>query len=301
MTDTDWAPLQAAVRDIGGTAERVADGLSVAAQAGLSATIRVLPPPPAAGALVPRAVLRVDCAVPRARLPGLAADGAAAAAAPLLNRHAAAAAVLADGGALRLVARATLYDGDEAFLPHHHMLVAYAAVWGGVSAIGGAQRLATGRAPNAEGASAWLPETFQAARAQLPSALAVTLDPPTPHALTGNVEAAGGAARIAVRADTIHPLHGPGLAARLTLPLRLAEATHAVTACAMLNALEAEAVDGPPHYGAWFPDQAGHLAYGFFLPNGVPLPIVPALYGWLAMRAPVAAALLMRQPPAAPG
>jgi hypothetical protein len=297
MTEAEWGLLAEAVRGIGGQAKRSAKGLAIEARADLSATIRTAKPP-ANPALPVRTVLRAESTLPAARLPGLAQQGAAASTAPLLNRNAGAAAALPDGAGLRFVARATLYAGDEAFDPIHRTLLAYAAVWGAATAVGAAERQARGQKPVGEGTSAWTPEEFQQARAELPLHLAATLDPATPHAVTGAIALPGGTARIEVRADLTHPQHGPGLFAVLALPLRFPNEDALTATCAVLNTLEAEPLDGPPHYGAWCPGPDGRAAYGFFLPNGVKLNIIAALYGWMAVRAPLMAGAVTAAPAA---
>jgi hypothetical protein len=291
MTEAEWGLLADAVRAIGGQARRSAKGLAIEGRAGLAAIIRTAKAPPGA-ALPIRTVLRAECTLPAARLPGLAQPGAAATIAPMLNRNAGGASALPDGTGLRFVARATLYAGDEAFDPIHRTLLAYAAVWGAATAVGAAERQARGQAPVGEGTSAWTPDEFQQARGALPPHLAATLDPATPHAITGAIALPGGQARIEVRADMTHPQHGPGLFALLALPVRFATDEAVAQACAVLNTLEAEPLDGPPHYGAWCPQADGRAAYVFFLPNGVKLAIIAALYGWMAVRAPLMAAAL---------
>lgn len=299
MSVVDWDTLVAAARNIGRDPARTDDGLRFTSEGGFDASIFAVPPPPAAAELDPVAVLVAETPVPAGRVPGLAQPGASRRAAPALNRFAGAAAALPDGPGLRFVARVTLYRGDEAFFSNHALLLAYAAAWGPTTALGGAERAAIGRPPNVSGASAWTAEQFAEARASLPAARAALLDPPTPHALTANVPLGERRqpARVELRADIAHPLHGPGLFASLVMPFRFRDELALAETISMLNAVEAEPMDAPPHFGAWAPDPGGRAAYVFFLPNGIPLPIIPALFGWFVMRAPLAAAALSATAP----
>ena len=295
----DWDALAEAVGKFGRPPARTPEGLRVLSEGGFDAVVMNLPPPPPAAELEPVAVLMAETLVPAARVPGLAQPGAALRAAPALNRFAGAAAALPDSDGLRFVARATLYRGDEAFFPMHAALIAYAATWGPTTALAGAERLALRRPPNAAGASAWTPDDFAEARARLPAARAALLDPPSPHALTADVPIGEGRqpARVEVRGDMAHPLHGPGLFASLVMPFRFRDEVALVTTVSQLNAVEAEPLDGPPHYGAWSPDPGGRAAYGFFLPNGVKLPIIASLFSWMCLRAPLAAVALTSASP----
>jgi hypothetical protein len=294
MSFSSWDEIAAAVTALGGAPTRADFGLAIEAEGGFRATVRALAPPEAATAFRPLSVLRAECVVPRARVAGLAEAGAAARAAPALNRHAGATAAMADdAGNLRFTARVTLYDGDEAFRPIHSVLIAYAAVWGATTALAGAERVARRIAPNLSGASLWTPDEFEEARGQLPVHLQPMLDPPSPHVLAGSVPLAGGApARIAVRADVQHPLHGPGLFALLELPVRFPDVSALAATLAALNTTEAQPIDGPPHFGAWAPAAEARIAYTCFLPNGVRVPVIAALFDWFARRAVIAAGVL---------
>lgn len=302
MTAIDWEGLAEAVNAIGGAAMRTEGGLAVRSEGRFQGQIRARPAPKAEGGLTPVAVLVAETAVPAARVPGLAAAGASRRAAPALNRCAGAAAAMPDGGDLRFAARVTLFADDEDSWALHRTLLAYAAVWGATTALAGAERLATGRPPNATGASAWTAEDLAEARAALPAHLATMLDPPSPHAITANVPLGQHRppARLEVRADMAHPLHGPGLFASVGLPIRFRDEAALADTLAALNALEAEPIDAPPHYGAWAPDPAGRAAYVFFLPNGVKLPLAQNLVGWFALRARLAAAALSGGAPTTP-
>jgi hypothetical protein len=294
MSGIDWAELSAAARQFGRDPTRSDEGLRLRGEGGFDGLITALPAPAAAGELEPTAVLISESLVPAGRVPGLAQPGASRRAAPALNRFAGAASAIPDGNGLRFTARATLYRGDEAFFPVHALLLAYAAVWGPTTALAGAERASTGRPPNAGGASGWTPDDFAAARARLPAAREALLDPPTPHALTANVPLGGARqpARVEIRADVSHPLHGPGLFASLVMPFRFRDELALAATLSQLNAVETEPLDAPPHYGAWAPDPGGRAAYVFFLPNGVRLPIIATLLGWMSLRAPLAAVAL---------
>jgi hypothetical protein len=299
MSAIDWDELAGAVRNFRREPVRTDDEIRFRGEGGFDATLFALPAPPAAAELEPVGILIAETLVPAGRVPGLAQPGAARRAAPALNRFAGAASALPDGDGLRFVARATLYRGDEAFFPMHAALLAYAATWGPTTALAGAERVALGRPPNAVGASAWTPEHFAEARARLPASRAGLLDPASPHALTANVPLGEGRqpARVEIRADLAHPLHGPGLFANVVMPFRFRDELALAETISMLNAVEAEPLDGPPHYGAWAPDPGGRAAYVFFLPNGVPLPIIAALFGWMTLRAPLAAVALSATAP----
>lgn len=295
----DWDELARAIGQFGRAPVRTAEGLRVESEGGFDAVVMNLPAPAAASELEPVGVLVAETLVPAARVPGLAEPGASRRAAPALNRFAGAAAALPDGNGLRFVARATLYRGDEAFFPMHAALLAYAATWGPTTALAGAERLAIGRPPNATGASAWTPDDFAEARTRLPAARAALLDPPSPHALTADIPIgeARPPARVEVRGDMMHPLHGPGLFANLVMPFRFRDEAALVATVSQLNAVEAEPLDGPPHYGAWAAGPGGRAAYAFFLPNGVKLPVIALLFGWMSIRAPLAAAALTASSP----
>lgn len=295
MTGIDWAGLAAAVRGIGGEVLRDADPVMYRAEGGFRGTIRALPPPAPAAGLTPIVVLRAETLVPAASFAGLPpvariAEGC--------NRLAGMAAARVEKGGLAFHARATLFAGDESFWPTHAQLLAYAGVWGASTALVGMQRLARGAAPNHVGASAWTPDDFDAARGILPGRLAALLDPPSPHVLAASVPLPGRAnpARLEVRADVPHPLHGKGLMAHLALPVLFPTEAALLDALGALNRLEAEPIDAPPHYGAWAAAGEGRLAYACFLPNGVKLPVLPLLVGWLAARAPIAAGVLGQAP-----
>jgi hypothetical protein len=300
MSAIDWPELIAAIEKFGREPVRTDEGLRLRGEGGFEALISYLPAPRQAAELEPIGVLLAESLVPAARVPGLAEPGASRRAAPALNRFAGGASAIPDGDGLRFAARATLYRGDEAFFPVHALMLAYAAIWGPTTALAGAERMAIGRPPNATGASAWTPDDFSEARARLPPARAALLDPPSPHALTANVPLGGARqpARVEIRADIAHPLHGPGLFASVVMPIRFRDEVALATAISQLNAVETEPLDAPPHYGAWAPAPGGRAAYVFFLPNAVRLPIIAALFGWMSLRAPLAAAALSA---AAPG
>lgn len=291
MMRIDWDSLAEAVNAIGGAATRAEGGLAVRTEGKFQGHIRTLPAPKGGGGLRPVAVLLAETTVPASRVPGLSQEGASARAAPALNRFAGAAAAMPEGKGLRFAARVTLFDGDEDAWPLHAGLLAYAVVWGATTALAGAERMASGRPPNGSGASAFTPDDLAAARAVLPAHLVALLDPPSPHAITANVPLGENRppARLEVRADMTHPLHGPGLFATLALPIRFRDEAALADALLALNAMEAEPIDAPPHYGAWAPDPAGRAAYVFFLPNGVHLAVAQNLVGWLALRARLAA------------
>lgn len=299
MSVPGWDALAEAVRGFGFDPARRGEALSVQGAGGFRGGIQALPAPPAAGRLRPLGVLVAQSRLPAARIPGLSEPDGMVRACAALNRFAGSAAAGPDPQGLRFVARATLYEGDEAFATTHATLLAYAATWSAQTAHGGAERAALGRAPVAEGASAWTPEDFAAARAVLPAHLAALADPPSPHVLSASVPLGGDrpAARVEVRADVAHPLHGPGLFALLRLPVRFRDPAALGQALMALNALEAEPIDAPPHYGAWSADEAERASYSFFLPNGVKLPLIQLLYGWFVLRAPLAAAALSGAPP----
>lgn len=294
MSGIDWGALAEAVRAIGGAAVRGEGGLSLRTEGGFEGTIRSLPAPAAAAALRPVGVLLAESIVPAGRLAALGGQRADAATAAALNRFAGAAAAMADGGDLRFTARVTLYEGDAAAWPLHARLLAYAAVWGPTTALAGAQRLARQRPPNDTGASAWTGDDLAQARAVLPKHLVAILDPPSADAITANVPLGADRppARLEVRTDVVHPLHGPGLFANLILPIQFRDAAALGETLAALNALEAEPIDAPPHYGAWGPGPAARAGYAFFLPNGVKLPVIQNLVGWFALRARLAAGVL---------
>lgn len=291
MGAIDWPGLEAAVRGIGGEVLRAADPLMFRANGGFRGSIRALPPPAPAADLTPIAVLRVETLVPAsafANAPSIArvAQGC--------NRLAGMAAARAQKGGLAFHARVTLFDGDDAFWPVHAQLLAYAGVWGPATALQGMRRLTDNAAADHVGASAWTPDDFEAARAALPAHLAALLDPPSPHVLAATVPLPGRAnpARLEVRADVSHPLHGKGLMAHLALPVQFPTEAVLLDALALLNGFEAEPIDAPPHYGAWAAASEGRVAYSCFLPSGVKLPVAQLLVGWLAARAPIAAAML---------
>lgn len=291
MTAIDWAGLAAAVRGIGGEVLRAADPVMYRAEGGFRGSIRALPPPAPAAELMPIAVLRAETLVPAAAFANAPpverlAQGC--------NRLAGMAAARAQKGGLAFHARATLFAGDEAFWPTHAQLLAYAGVWGPATALQGMRRLTEDAAPDHVGASAWTPEDLDAARNSLPAHLAALLDPPSPHVLAATVPLPGrpNRARLEVRADVSHPLHGKGLMAHLALPVQFPTEPALRHALALLNAFEAEPIDAPPHYGAWAAAAEGRVAYSCFLPSGVKLPVVQLLAGWLAARAPIAAAML---------
>lgn len=291
MTAIDWAGLAAAVRGIGGEVLRDADPVMYRAEGGFRGSIRALPPPAPAAELMPIAVLRAETLVPAAAFAGLPP---VARIAQGCNRLAGMAAARVEKGGLAFHARVTLFAGDQAFWPTHAQLLAYAAVWGASTALVGMQRAAQGAAPNHAGASAWTPDDFEGARMVLPARLAALLDPPSPHVLAATVPLPGRAnpARLEVRADVSHPLHGKGLLAHLALPVQFPTEPALLDALALLNGFEAEPIDAPPHYGAWAAAAEGRLAYSCFLPSGVKLPVLPLLVGWLAARAPIAAGAL---------
>lgn len=300
MSLPSWDLLADSVRGFGFDPSRRGEALSVDGAGGFKGGIRALPAPQAAAGLRPVGVLVAQSRLPGARIPGLAEPGGLVRACAALNRFAGAAAAGPDPQGLRFLARATLYAGDEAFATTHATLLAYAATWGAQTAYGGAERAALSRAPVAEGASAWTPEDFSAARAVLPAHLAALADPPSPHVLSAAVPLgeARPDARVEVRADVAHPLHGPGLFAKLTLPVRFRDQAALGQALLALNALEAEPIDAPPHYGAWAADEADRACYTCFLPNGVKLPVIQLLFGWFVVRAPLAAGALSASPPA---
>jgi hypothetical protein len=299
MSGIDWAELIAAAQKFGREPTRTDEGLRIRGEGGFDALVSNLPAPPRAAELEPIGVLQAESLVPAGRVPGLVQPGASRRAAPALNRFAGAPSAMPDGDGLRFTARVTLYRGDEAFFPVHALMLAYAAIWGPTTALAGAERSATGRPPNASGASAWTPDDFAEARARLPPARAALLDAPTPHALTATVPLGAGrqSARVEIRADVSHPVHGPGLFASLVMPFRFRDELALAATISELNAVETEPLDAPPHYGAWAPDPGGRAAYVFFLPNGVRLPIIGTLFGWMTLRAPLAAAALSATAP----
>ncbi len=217
----------------------------------------------------PFAAVRVRTVLGDELAASLAAPGQLSA----LNAFAALGALTAGDEGLYVGSRLTVYTHENAWTVHLPLLIA--AVLHGAPAPLGALAHALGHGGADGEPSAWGAADFASvARVLAPVCFCnaggrgftaeFALERGQAAAVTGE----RATALWQLRADQPHPAAGGGLLCLLELPHRFRDAAALEAAADRLNALEMEARDLPPHFGAWCRSQySGLLAYVSFLPN----------------------------------
>ncbi|GAB4040363.1 MAG: hypothetical protein Fur0014_10820 [Rubrivivax sp.] len=217
------------------------------------------------------------------------------------NGFAALGALYADGSAVRVGSRLTIYEAEDAWAALHLPLLLFATICGS-EAIAGALRRTLAQQETRGGVSHWGEHDFEHAGRMLSRLCACTHDGgglTAEFALRdGAVSAAAGDRQTALfqlMADQPHPELGGGLFCLLQMPHRVGNEDRLHRICAQLNAMEMAPHDLPPHFGAWCPGRLGdNPAYVSFLPNALHAVAGIALNVaiWAMHRAQWAAAML---------
>lgn len=241
--------------------------------------VEVLPPDPRPAGPDPiRAVVRVLTTLP-ALLSSQVNLGTAAGAA-MFNGFASLGAVTAPEHRLIVGSRLTIHDGEEAawaslYLPLLAFAVVGAAsgVLGGLGGLGGAFTQRSSGASGSEWTDSDLGELQRhlsricrcsAGSGELSAWFGVT---------DGEVsDAAGDRAEASfwMSTEEAHPQLGGGLLCLMYLPQEIADIARLQQICELLNTRELDALDQPPHFGAWWPGPGSdRIVYISFLPNAL--------------------------------
>lgn len=207
-----------------------------------------------------RAVVRVIAELP-ASAQSLFAGGKAEAIAGY-NRMASLGALTRDAGRVYVGSRLTILEGEGSWRELHLPLLLMTVIGGTESILGAIARSMSGQGGRG-GKCEWTSQELSALAREMSSLFACRAD-------SSGVVADFGqdTGRLELRADQAHPEFGGGLLSLLSLPNRFPSAQRAYEACAVLNSLEMQARDVPPHFGAWCSGQSDHtIAYVSFLPN----------------------------------
>lgn len=173
-------------------------------------------------------------------------------------------------------ARLTVYEGEGAWPTLQLPLLAFSVIGATDAILGGMRRQFGNEAPR-DGISDWTEQDMQEVLDCLASRCACTgggLGITAEFGLSdGEASAARGdhgTALFQMMADQPHPEVGGGLFCLLQMPHRVNDHSELRRLCLQMNAKEMEAVDLPPHFGAWCPGQIGdNLAYVAFYPNAL--------------------------------
>jgi len=217
-----------------------------------------------------QAVVRIRTELPKAiqgifRAPEMTAD---------LNALSSLGSLCWDRGKVFVGARLTMYEGEEAWPTLQLPLLAFSVISGTDAILGGMRRQFSNEAPR-NGASDWTEQDMQEVLDCLASHCVCTgggLGVTAEFGLSGGnasaVRGDQGTALFQMMADQPHPEVGGGLFCLLQMPHRVTDERELRRLCLQMNALEMEAADLPPHFGAWCPGRLGNnLAYVAFYPN----------------------------------
>jgi hypothetical protein len=278
---TDQNPLGVPLGDLAlmlstGTIKTSFDGNALLAKHDHYTTrVEVVPAAPGATKDEPiKAVVQVTTELPapiQRMMKGREIESAAA-----FNPMAALGALTFDKSRIYIGSRLTIFEREDAWRQLYLPLLLFTII-GGTEGILGAMRRTFGGEPPREGDSEWDEDEFESLEEMMSrfcvcssGGLGFTAEFALQQGATSAAAGHHNTALLQLRADQPHPELGGGLFVLLQLPHRLPGTRDVQEMCARLNALEMEAVDLPPHFGAWCPGGLKtNLAYVSFLPNAL--------------------------------
>ncbi len=253
------------------------EGATLIADHGTYTTrVEVSPPAPeATGPDAIRAVVRVLTTLPDA----LASQGnlATPAGTAMLNSFASLGAVTLSGKKLVVSSRLTIFEREQhAWTPLHLPLLLFTLLSSAEAVLGGLRR-AFGQQGNRPGRSEWTDADLTQAQRMLEQVSVCTGGRgglTAEFALTDGAVSAGAGHRATalfqLSSEEAHPELGAGLFCVMHMPHTIADEARLQQICARLNQRELDALDQPPHFGAWCPGRIGSgPAYVSFLPNAL--------------------------------
>lgn len=219
-----------------------------------------------------RAVVRVVAELPdkvAALMNGREVDSASA-----FNAFASLGALYEQAGNMLLGSRLTIYEQENAWSTLHLPLLLFTVIGGAEAQLGGIRQTFGQQSPKG-GASKWSSRDMDQVKQYLSQLCVCTTGGNGLTAEFGlksdSVSAAAGDSDTALyqlMSDQPHPEFGGGLFCLLQMPHRIESEDRLKVICNQLNVMEMEALDLPPHFGAWCPGRLGNNpAYVTFLPN----------------------------------
>jgi len=251
------------------------DGALVASHQHYATRIDVVPPESRDSPNGPiRAVVRIVTELPAPMQ--VIFKGREASALSGFNAFSALGALYSEGGTVRVGSRLTIYEAENAWASLHLPVLFFATVFGADAILGSMRRVMAEEAERG-GKSDWTLSDFRQVEGYLSRVCVCTLGNGGLTAEFGLADGAVSAARgdhrtalFQLIADQPHPELGGGLFCLLQMPHRFSEEEQLQRVCLKLNRMEMEALDRPPHFGAWCPGRLGNNpAYAMFLPNAV--------------------------------
>ena len=194
----------------------------------------------------------------------------------LFNPMAALGALTFDGSKVYIGSRLTIFEREDAWSTLHLPLLMIATIGSAAGILGAMRRNFSGE-PSRGGDSEWGEGEFELLQKMM-SRICVCTTGGLGFTAEFGLEADAASAAAGDRntalfqmyADQPHPELGGGLFVLLQLPHQLPGPRQVQELCEALNLLEMDAVDLPPHFGAWCPGRMGtNLAYVSFLPNAL--------------------------------
>lgn len=217
------------------------------------------------------------------------------------NRFATLGAVIEDASGVFVVARVSVFEGEDATFGYHAPMAMMASMSAGHSLAAGAAQAMKREAGRSGESSAWGAEDFKAAAAKLKQVCACTA---SDDGLTAEFALGGGAgsavagdnetALLQIDSGVGHPEVGGGLLVRLTMPYAASSDAELVQMVEHLNQAEFAANDTPPFFGAWCVGNHRCPAYVSFLENDLNMleGILLQQVAWAHARAEWAAGVL---------
>ena len=188
-------------------------------------------------------------------------------------------ALTVEKGKLFIGSRLTIYEKEDAWRSLHFPLLLFATIGNAESLLGAMRIVFTDSEPEVitplKSDSDWIDEDLYQVERNLSTICVCTAEH---QGLTaefglrdGEVSAANGDHRTALwqlRTDEPHPIMGGGLFCLLQMPHQIDDESKLNRIIILLNQMEMELHDLPPHFGAWCVGRmGGNLAYNSFLSN----------------------------------
>jgi hypothetical protein len=191
------------------------------------------------------------------------------------NAYAALGALYRDDSGVRIGARLSIYENEDAWSTLQFPLLAFTIIAGAEGLLGGIRR-GFANEPSRGGVSEWTERDFEQVLSIMSQHVVCTgggLRFTCEFGLGAGQASAGmghlNTALFEMMGDNPHPELGGGLFCLLRLPHQIPDQDEVYGICATLNRLEMLVEDLPPHFGAWCPGRQNNLAYIMFLPNAL--------------------------------